>query len=119
VTEAIATYPPGQRGVDGGGFKLIEARSDGKTAYAYVQFESGRKGYIDDMEFALGEGVCNTRTSSRLGYLDYGVNAKRYEWFAQHLGNTRGWTTTPLRSKGHEQYFAENGISDASMLSAN
>jgi hypothetical protein len=34
--------------VDGGGFKLVDSRSDGKFAYVYVQFESRRKGYIDD-----------------------------------------------------------------------
>jgi hypothetical protein len=36
--------------VDGGGFRLVDARSDVKFAYVYVQFESRRKGYIDDME---------------------------------------------------------------------
>ena len=29
-----------------------DERSDDKTAYLYVQFESRRKGYIDDMEVA-------------------------------------------------------------------
>lgn len=77
---AVAAYPPGQRGIDGGGFKVIDEREDGKMAYMYVQFESQRKGYIDDMEFALSEGTANVRTSSRLGYLDRGVNAKRYNW---------------------------------------
>lgn len=113
VKAAIAAYPPGQRGVDGGGFKVISEQASADSAYFYVQFESLRKGYIDDMEFALGgNGICNTRTSSRLGYLDLGVNAKRFQWFAEHLGQTPGWSTTPLRSKGHEEYFALNNISD-------
>ena len=57
-------------------------------AYIYVQFESRRKGYIDDMEFNLAKGVCHVRTSSRLGYTDSGVNAKRFNWFALRLGST-------------------------------
>ena len=40
----------GQRGIDGGGFKLVAEQADSKSAYLYVQFESQRKGYIDDME---------------------------------------------------------------------
>ena len=110
---AIAAYPPGQRGVDGGGFKVIKEQSTPDGSYVYVQFESLRKGYIDDMEFALGpNGVCNVRTSSRLGYLDLGVNAKRFQWFSERLGQTSGWKTVPLRSKGHEEYFALNNIGD-------
>ena len=109
------SYEPGQRGVDGGGFKVVDARSDATTAYLYVQFESLRKGYIDDMEMALKDGVCNVRTSSRLGYLDAGVNAKRFNWFADKLGKTPGWKTTPLLSKGHEEYFALNNVKDSDM----
>ena len=96
---AIASYPPGQvslfgsrrafsaqlspccecaqNGIDGGGFKLItESSQTPGTAYLYVQFESLRRGYIDDMEFSLKDGLVQVRTSSRLGYLDLGVNAK-------------------------------------------
>jgi len=116
VESAIASYPPGQRGVDGGGFRLADKRSDGTAAYFYVLFESRRKGYVDDAEFFLSGGVAHVRTSSRLGYLDYGVNGKRFNWFAQRLGGISGWKTTPLRSKGHEEYFALNGVSDADVL---
>ena len=49
---------------------------DAKQAYLYVQFESRRRGYIDDVEFLLADGTMQLRTSSRLGYLDLGVNAK-------------------------------------------
>ena len=52
------------------------------------------------------------RTSSRLGYLDMGVNAKRYQWFSERLGGTTGWKTSPLTSKAHEQYFSLNGVTD-------
>lgn len=68
----------GQRGIDGGGFKLVTESTSANSAYVYVQFESMRKGYVDDVEFALADGVANMRTSSRLGYLDLGVNAKRF-----------------------------------------
>ena len=47
VKGAIEAYPPGQNGVDGGGFKVITENNDGKVGYLYVQFESLRKGYVD------------------------------------------------------------------------
>ena len=117
---AIQSYPPGQRGIDGGGFKVVTAELKGGSAYVYVMFESLRRGYVDDMEFLLsaapdGGGVCNVRTSSRLGYLDMGVNAKRLSWFADVLGALDGWSAKPIRSKGHEEYFALNGVSDKEM----
>ena len=115
VKAAIAAYPPGQRGVDGGGFKVMDEKLDGKRAYLYVQFESRRKGFIDDMELLLADGVCNVRTSSRVGYLDLGVNAKRFNWFADALGKVKGWQTAPLLTKGHEEYFSLNRVSDADM----
>ena len=122
VTEAwadlkavVSEYPPGQRGIDGGGFKIItESTSQDDTAYIYVQFESRRRGYIDDFEMALRGGMGQIRTSSRLGYLDYGVNAKRVNYFAEAL-QARGWKTTPLLSKGHEEYFSLNGVTDKDM----
>ena len=55
------------------------------------------------------------RTSSRLGYLDLGVNAKRYQWFAERLGKETGWKTTPLTKKGHEQYFSLNQLSESDL----
>jgi len=114
VKDAVAAYQVGQRGIDGGGFKLVSESTKGEVAYVYAQFQSLRKGYIDDMEFAMSSGTCNVRTSSRLGYADSGVNAKRYEWFADAL-KSKGWKTTPLRNKGHEGYFEENGITDSDM----
>ena len=42
-----------------------------------LQFESGKRGYIDDFELALVQpGKVLVRSSSRIGYLDFGVNAK-------------------------------------------
>ncbi|KAL1519761.1 hypothetical protein AB1Y20_023269 [Prymnesium parvum] len=118
VKAAIAAYPPGQNGVDGGGFKVIEERVAADSAYIYVQFEARRRGYIDDMEFSLKDGIANVRTSSRLGYLDMGVNAKRFNWFAARLGGIKGWRTKPILSKGHEEYFALNGVTDAEVVLA-
>ncbi len=116
LKDVIASYPPGQNGIDGGGFKLMDSKVSGDTsAYLYVQFESLRKGYIDDFEIALADGVANVRTSSRLGYLDLGVNAKRYQWFADKLGKTKGWKTTPLRMKGHEEYFSQNRLPESAL----
>jgi len=116
VKTVVAGYPPGQRGIDGGGFKLITASAANDEAYVYVQFESRRRGYVDDFEMALKGGVAHVRTSSRLGYLDIGVNAKRWNYFADELGKVSGWKTTPVRSKGHEEYFSLNRVSDQDML---
>ena len=113
LKDAVAAYPPGQRGIDGGGFEIITSTPD----YLYVQFQSLRKGYIDDMEFSLAAktGVCNVRTSSRLGYLDLGVNAKRYAWFADRLGKTAGWKTVPLKAAKHGEYFSQNNLRDSDL----
>lgn len=150
VKRVVAAYPPGQRGIDGGGFKVIKEDVTPTNAYLYVQFESRRKGYIDDFEVLLNNGrgqwiasmhlrsspssrprslppysslltsasamhafAAEVRTSSRLGYLDMGVNAKRFNYFADALGSISGWKTAPLRSKGHEEYFSLNGVRDS------
>lgn len=47
VKHAVAAYPPGQRGIDGGGFRVVSETSGPDSAHMYVQFESLRKGYID------------------------------------------------------------------------
>ena len=60
--------------------------------------------------------MLNVRTSSRLGYTDAGVNAKRFNWFALRLGSTSGWTAAPIRAKGHAQYFSVNGLSEQDAL---
>jgi len=119
VKTAISEYPPGQAGVDGGGFKVVAESAKADRAYLYVQFESRRRGYIDDMEFSLRDGTVQVRTSSRLGYLDMGVNAKRFNWFANRLGGLKGWSTQPILSKGHEEYFALNGVSDRDVTNQN
>ena len=65
----------------------------------YVQFESLKNGYIDDLELAaipeIGGGAVQVRSSSRVGYLDFGVNAKRLNYIAQQL-RSRGWDAEVL-----------------------
>ena len=53
-----------------------------------------------------------TLHSSRLGFTDGGVNAKRFNWWAARLGGLEGWKTAPIRSKGHEDYFTYNGLNN-------
>eukprot|EP00966_Prymnesium_polylepis_P306639 7085868-Prymnesium_polylepis.2 len=118
VKSAIAEYPPGQSGIDGGGFKVVTETAKADSAYIYVQYESRRRGYIDDMEFSLMGGTVNVRTSSRLGYLDMGVNAKRFNWFANRLGGLAGWKTVPILSKGHEEYFSLNNVADKDVMNS-
>lgn len=115
VKATIAAYPSGQRGVDGGGFEIMKEGTTATMAYVYVQFEARRKGYIDDFEIALSDGIASVRTSSRIGYLDIGVNGKRYQWFAETLGRLPSWTTTPLRSVDHPEYFAQNSLTDQAL----
>ena len=49
LMEVAKAYPPGQAGIDQGGWKIVKQTDD----YLYMQFESGRIGYIDDLEFLL------------------------------------------------------------------
>jgi len=116
LRDAVAAYPPGQAGIDGGGFQvanfwLPETAAD--VGYLYVQFESLEAGYIDDMEFVVAPGgLVNVRTSSRLGFADFGANAKRYNWFAKQMAGVKGWKTSPVREKDHPNYFAQNDLTD-------
>ena len=82
---AVKAYPPGQNGacfapggpsscVDGGGFQIVESRPN----YLYIQFESLKSAFIDDVEFAVdATGAVQVRSASRVGQLDFFVNSKR------------------------------------------
>jgi uncharacterized protein (DUF1499 family) len=109
LKEVIESYPPGQANVDGGGFQIQSF--DASKGYMYVQFEALKNGYIDDVEFAaikeLGEGKLQVRSSSRIGYLDYGVNAKRLNWIAEAL-RAKGWKAVGVDFATHKFYAAEN-----------
>jgi hypothetical protein len=116
LKRAVDEYQPGQNGIDGGGFKIVSVRlpqDADDVGYLYVQFESAEKGYVDDMEFSACNGKVNVRTSSRLGFLDFGVNAIRFNWFAKKLASYNGWKTGTIVSKDHLTYFAQNDLTDA------
>mmetsp|Transcript_4917 Transcript_4917/g.5828 ORF Transcript_4917/g.5828 Transcript_4917/m.5828 type:complete len:221 (+) Transcript_4917:58-720(+) len=53
VADVIAAYPPGQQGIDGGGFKVSQVEKN----YLYVIFESLKRGHRDDVEFAVIPGI--------------------------------------------------------------
>ena len=108
VAAAIAGYAPGQSGVDGGGFEVQGKATGG--GYFYVRYESLKNGYIDDVEFAVGDAApfpVRVRSASRVGYLDYEVNAKRLNALSAEL-RARGWAAPEITAKTHPGYFAQN-----------
>ncbi|KAJ1460879.1 hypothetical protein M885DRAFT_508335 [Pelagophyceae sp. CCMP2097] len=102
---ALEGYVPGQGGIDGGGFGLAEARD----YYALAQFQSLKNGYVDDVEFSLTEAPfqLRVRSASRVGFLDFGVNAKRLNFIAAAL-RKQGWDAPEITAKTHSSYFAQN-----------
>ena len=110
LKEVLQVYQPTPK-VDGGGFDIKTATSD----YIYVQYESLKNGYIDDVEFAVikdkryGERQVQVRSSSRLGYLDYGVNAKRINAIAAAL-RTKSWNAVGVDYTTHPFYASENNL---------
>jgi uncharacterized protein (DUF1499 family) len=133
IYQVIQNYPPGQSNVDGGGFEIKVY--DKKNGYIYVQFESLKNGYIDDFEAAYipptttsytlddnddtddtknnssVENSIQVRSSSRVGYLDYGVNAKRINYIANELRTKYGWTAVEgVNETTHRRYYIENEL---------
>lgn len=112
LKKAVLAYPPGQNDIDAGGFKVVSVKlpnDPNDVGYLYVQFESAG-GYIDDVEFAALDGIVNVRTSSRVGYADFGVNAKRFNWLAKKLGSFKGWKTSLIKKQDHLEYFELNDL---------
>jgi uncharacterized protein (DUF1499 family) len=111
LASVIESYQPGQSNVDGGGFRIIT--NDPKKGYIYTQFESLKNGYIDDVELAFidgfGERAVQVRSSSRLGYLDFGVNAKRLNYIAKAL-RAKGWDAPGVDYKTHQNYVIQNEL---------
>ncbi|GMH74868.1 hypothetical protein TrLO_g14185 [Triparma laevis f. longispina] len=105
VVSVISTYEVGHDNIDSGGFKIITEKQD----YVYAQFESLKNGYIDDVEFAILNGEVLVRSSSRLGYLDYGVNAKRLNWIGERLKN-KGWKVQTIDRTTNRDYFEQNNL---------
>ncbi|KAG7350721.1 DUF1499 domain containing protein [Nitzschia inconspicua] len=107
VLTTLKSYPPGQSNIDGGGFQIVTI--DPKAGYIYVQYESLKNGYIDDAEFAFLKGSLQVRSSSRLGYLDFGVNAKRLNFIAKAL-REKGWNAPGVDYKTHQNYVIQNEL---------
>jgi uncharacterized protein (DUF1499 family) len=111
LKQVIEAYQPGQNGVDGGGFEI--QTFEPSKGYLYVQFQALKNGYIDDVEFAaidgLGDRFVQVRSSSRVGYLDYGVNAKRLNFIAQAL-RSKGWNASGVDFDKHRGYATDNQI---------
>lgn len=112
LSQVLQSYPPGQNGVDGGGFQIQVI--DGQKGYAYVKYEALKNGYIDDVEFAVivdgyPERSLQVRSSSRVGYLDFGVNAKRLNWIATAL-RAKGWDAVGVDLQTHRFYAEENQL---------
>jgi uncharacterized protein (DUF1499 family) len=135
IYKVIQNYPPGQSNIDGGGFDI--KAYDPQKGYLYVQFESLKNGYIDDFEAAyidtttknrdddddnvdvnqgkIDRHIHNSiqiRSSSRVGYLDYGVNAKRINYIVRELQRPPyGWTNLhEITESTHRRYYIENEI---------
>ncbi len=101
LTETIKAYPPGQSRVDKGGFSIVTSKPD----YLYVQFESMKHGFIDDVEFAVNKNnEVQVRSSSRIGGLDLGVNAKRLNWISADLRG-KGWKAPAITKEDYPDYF--------------
>ena len=102
-----SSYPPGQGNIDAGGWKIVKQTD----RYLYMQFESGKIGYLDDLEFLLdgANKLVRVRSASRTGFLDFGVNATRINWFASALNSKGGWSTVLITPETHPDYFVQNG----------
>jgi uncharacterized protein (DUF1499 family) len=59
--------------------------------YLHVEFKSAVFGFVDDVEFAIGEspGVIHVRSASRLGYWDMGANRRRVERIREEFARPR------------------------------
>jgi len=107
IIAAVERYEPGQGGIDGGGWKII--KTDKAQRYLYVQYESLRRGYIDDVEFAVNKDARTVQvvSSSRLGYLDFQVNAKRLNYLRSLLLKS-GFRIEEITPDTHPVYFEAN-----------
>jgi uncharacterized protein (DUF1499 family) len=109
LEEVLLAYEVGHDGIDGGGFE-VEV-DDEREGYIYVKFESLKSGYLDDLEVAyiegMGDRAVQVRSSSRIGYLDYEVNAKRLNYISAKL-RAKGWDAIGVDFKTHPKYVILN-----------
>ncbi|OEU19305.1 hypothetical protein FRACYDRAFT_235354 [Fragilariopsis cylindrus CCMP1102] len=106
IAAVMQTYEPGQGGIDGGGFTVIKRTE----SYLYYQFEALKKGYVDDVEFALLDpknplGGIQVRSGSRVGVTDFGVNAIRLNYIAKQLQTKYGWSIPEITADTHRDYW--------------
>ena len=120
LEEVVEAYIPGRGNIDGGGFQIVQFNA--KRGYLYAQFEALKAGYIDDVEFAVVDGfggedggdkdarrAVQVRSSSRVGYLDFGVNAKRLNYLAEALRG-KGWDAPGVDFESHRDYAIQNEV---------
>ena len=102
VAAVVASYEPGQGGIDGGGFALVKQTE----SYLYYQFEALKKGYIDDLEFATNKSTNGVmvRSASRLGVTDFGVNSLRLNFIGAKL-RAEGWKIAEITPETHRDYW--------------
>lgn len=116
----VQAYPPGQQGVDGGGFQIVEVEA--ASGYLRAEFESLNYGFVDDVEFAVRPlpgsdgttGEVLMRSASRQGAVDMGVNALRLNWIASKLCALPGsrWKADAITAASHPDYVASNQGAD-------
>ena len=70
---------------------LIEAQGGevvaSGEAYLAATFRTALFGFVDDVEFRLGEDAVHLRSASRVGHSDMGANAKRVDALRAALGD--------------------------------
>jgi uncharacterized protein (DUF1499 family) len=64
------------------------------------------QGFIDDVEFAVGAAGVQVRSASRVGKIDFLVNAKRLNLISERL-RAKGWTAPAITQKTHPEYFRQ------------
>ena len=66
--------------------------------------------FIDDVEFAVdAKGSVQIRSSSRVGQLDFGVNAKRLNLISERL-RAKGWNAPAISRQTHPGYYVSNRL---------
>lgn len=103
MTSTLSSYPQeGQAGVDLGGWALVEdkLKSEGYARYEFksgignfAKFYNEGEPFVDDLELSVGPSAVDIRSSSRVGDLDFGVNAKRLNFLAERL-RSKGWSAS-------------------------
>ena len=112
IDDTLRNYEVGQSGVDIGGFKIIKSSLTDKNYFTYMQFESFRRGYIDDLEIMADKsGNVQVFSSSRIGYLDKGVNMKRLNYISSKLRD-KGFSAPRISFDTHPIYFELNQVSN-------